>query len=244
MHRLAAAATVLILAWGTHARAGDDTIFQYSTLDALSAGVFDGQMSFGELARHGDLGLGTFNALDGEMVAFDGAFWRITHDGTVHAVGPEELTPFAAVTPFAADAAFALEGGLDLPGLSALLDSRLVYRNTPVAIRIDGVFAELTIRAPARQEKPYVGLIEALASQNTWQHQDIAGTMVGFWFPAWMGTINAPVWHLHFLSADRTVGGHVLAAQTGQADVQLDRSPDMNLVLPRTQAFADAVIGE
>lgn len=226
------------------ARAGDDTIFQYSTLDALSAGIFDGEMTFGELADHGDLGLGTFNALDGEMVAFDGAFWRITHDGVVHAVEPEEQTPFAAVTPFAADASFALEGGLDMAGLSALLDSRLADRNTPVAIRIDGVFADLTIRAPQRQEKPYVGLIEALASQNTWQHQGIEGTMVGFWFPAWMATLNAPVWHLHFLSADRTVGGHVLAAQTGQVNVQLDHSDTLTLVLPRTEAFADGVFGQ
>lgn len=225
------------------ARAGDDTIFQYSTLDALSVGVFDGEMTFGELAGHGDMGLGTFNALDGEMVAFDGAFWRIGHDGIVHAVEPEEQTPFAAVTPFAADTSFALEGGLDMAGLSALLDSRLDDRNTPVAVRIDGLFADLTIRAPERQEKPYVTLIEALASQNTWQHSDIEGTMVGFWFPAWMASLNAPVWHLHFLSDDRTVGGHVLAARTGEATVQLDRSDTLTLVLPRTQAFADAAIG-
>ena len=242
-HILPAAVAALLIACAG-ARAGDDTIFQYSTLDALSAGVFDGEMTFGELAGHGDLGLGTFNALDGEMVAFEGAFWRITHDGVVHPVGPEELTPFAAVTPFAPDASFALEGVLDLAGLSALLDSRLTDRNTPVAVRIDGTFASLTIRAPERQEKPYVTLIEALASQNTWQHEAIAGTMVGFWFPAWMGALNAPVWHLHFLSADRDVGGHVLAAQTGEANVQLDRSPDMTLVLPRTEAFGAAELGQ
>jgi len=248
MRILGTATAAIVLAWGigaqSPARAQDDTIFQYSTLDALVAGVFDGDMTFGELARHGDLGLGTFNALDGEMVAFDGAFWRITHDGVVHPVGPDERTPFAAVTPFEADSSLALEGGLDMAGLSALLDGQLADRNTPVAVRIDGTFSALTIRAPERQEMPYVGLVEALGSQNTWQHQDIAGTMVGFWFPSWMAAINAPVWHLHFLSADQTAGGHVLALEIGEATVQLDRSPDLALVLPQTEAFAAAAIGQ
>lgn len=239
---LAALAACLLLV--SAARAGDDTIFQYSTIDALVAGVFDGDMTFAELARHGDLGLGTFNALDGEMVAFDGRFWRITHDGTVHAVAPEETTPFATVTPFQADSSFALEGGLDAAALGALLDSSLTDRNTPVAVRIDGVFTALTIRAPERQEQPYPGLAQALESQNTWQHTNIAGTMVGFWFPAWMASIDPPVWHLHFLSDDRTVGGHVLALETGEVTVALDRSPDLSLVLPRTAAFADAEIGQ
>jgi acetolactate decarboxylase len=238
----AAAVAACMLVWGGAARAGEDTIFQYSTIDALVAGVYDGEMTFAELARHGDLGLGTFNALDGEMLAFDGVFWRITHDGKVHAVPPEALTPFATVTPFEADTSFALEGDLDMTALAALLDSHLADRNTPVAVRIDGIFTALTIRAPERQQKPYPGLAEALKSQNTWQHDDIEGTMVGFWFPAWMASLDPPVWHLHFLSADQTVGGHVLALEIGAVTVGLDPSPDMALVLPRTQAFADAEI--
>lgn len=244
MRGLAAITAACLLAWGAGARAGDDTIYQYSTIDALVAGVYDGDLTYAELARHGDLGLGTFNALDGEMVAFDGVFWRVTHDGTVKTAEPDDVTPFATVTPFAADTAFAIAGGLDMAALSALLDSRLADRNTPVAVRIDGTFASLTVRAPERQEQPYVGLTEALKSQNTWQHADIAGTMVGFWFPAWMSSIAPPVWHLHFLSDDRTVGGHVLALETGEATVQLDPSGDIALALPRNEAFAGAKIGQ
>lgn len=244
MRGLAAITVACLLAWSGAARAGDDTIYQYSTIDALVAGVFDGDLTYAELARHGDLGLGTFNALDGEMVAFDGAFWRITHDGTVHAALADDVTPFATVTPFEADSVFAIAGGLDMTALSALLDGHLADRNTPVAVRIDGTFTSLTVRAPERQEQPYVGLTEALKSQNTWQHTDIAGTMVGFWFPAWMASIAPPVWHLHFLSDDRTVGGHVLALETGEATVQLDASADIALALPRNEAFTGAAIGE
>ncbi len=57
------------------ALAGDQQVlFQTSTLQALMNGVYDGDCSFGELAKHGDFGLGTFAALDGEMVALKGRF--------------------------------------------------------------------------------------------------------------------------------------------------------------------------
>jgi len=240
--RWIAAALLGAMAAATAAVAGDgkDTIYQVSTLDALMAGVFDGTVTYGQMARHGDLGLGTFNALDGEMIAFDGTIWRVTHDGSVNEVGPDEPTPFAAMTPFDADTTLAIEGGLDMAALGSLLDGRLEDRNTPVAVRIDGLFTTLTVRAPERQETPYVGLVEALRTQAVWEHEAIAGTMVGFWFPAWLGGLNAPGWHLHFLSDDRTVGGHVLGLETGAVTVGLDRSPTLVLVLPETEAFGAA----
>jgi acetolactate decarboxylase len=41
-------------------------------MGALLAGVYDGNVTIRELLRHGDFGLGTFNALDGEMLVLDG----------------------------------------------------------------------------------------------------------------------------------------------------------------------------
>jgi acetolactate decarboxylase len=46
----------------------DDTIFQVSTLNSLSAGNFDGNWTIGELRSHGNTGIGTLNSLDGEMI--------------------------------------------------------------------------------------------------------------------------------------------------------------------------------
>src|SRR5690349_23151149 len=75
-------------------------LFQASTIRALLEGAFEGDLSFAELAEHGDLGLGTLNHLDGEMVALDGEFFRADVEGALHRVGPEERTPFAVVTRF------------------------------------------------------------------------------------------------------------------------------------------------
>ena len=40
-------------------------LFQASTIGALLEGAFEGDVSFDDLAEHGDLGLGTLNGLDG-----------------------------------------------------------------------------------------------------------------------------------------------------------------------------------
>jgi acetolactate decarboxylase len=61
----------LIRAFHAHLAAGDLThrdasaaheIFQTSTINALLESVYDGDVTFAELARHGDLGLGTQRA--------------------------------------------------------------------------------------------------------------------------------------------------------------------------------------
>ena len=73
-----------------HAEREPHVLFQASTIGALLDGAFDGDLSFAELAERGDLGLGTLNHLDGEMVALDGEFFRADVDGNVTAVDRRE----------------------------------------------------------------------------------------------------------------------------------------------------------
>src|SRR5215472_16103940 len=53
------------------------TMFQVSTVTALVEGIFQGAVRVATLREHGDLGLGTFEGLDGEMVIVDGHY---THE--------------------------------------------------------------------------------------------------------------------------------------------------------------------
>jgi acetolactate decarboxylase len=48
------------------------TLYQVSTATALVEGIYQGAVRVGTLREHGDLGLGTFEDLDGEMVIVDG----------------------------------------------------------------------------------------------------------------------------------------------------------------------------
>src|SRR3954470_13123484 len=83
-----------------HAERDAHVLFQASTIGALLDGAFDGDLSFAELAEHGDLGLGTLNRLDGEMIALDGEFFRADVDGAVKPISATAKTPFAVVTRF------------------------------------------------------------------------------------------------------------------------------------------------
>ena len=130
-------------------------LFQTSTLQALMAGVYDGDLTFQALARHGDFGLGTFDALDGEMIALDGIFYQIKADGRVSPVAGSMKTPFAEVTFFKAGRTHMIEMPLNYQQLLDYVDRLLPSPNLPYAIRIDGLFTSVKTRSIPRQQKPY-----------------------------------------------------------------------------------------
>ena len=66
---LIAVLLVPLLTCAVSLAAEQKVLFQTSTLQALMNGVYDSDYSFRDLTKHGDFGLGTFEALDGEMVA-------------------------------------------------------------------------------------------------------------------------------------------------------------------------------
>src|SRR5882724_5334952 len=93
-----------------HAERAPHVLFQASTIGALLDGSFEGDVTFAELAEHGNLGLGTLNHLDGEMIAIDGRFYRADVEGGVSEVPAQERTPFAVIVPFRPEIGFDLEG--------------------------------------------------------------------------------------------------------------------------------------
>src|SRR3982074_389901 len=98
------------------------TLYQISTATALVEGIYQGAVRLRTLREHGDLGLGTFENLDGEMMIVDGKCFQIRGDGSVHEVGDEVLSPFAVVTSFAADETVTLADCADLAALEAASD--------------------------------------------------------------------------------------------------------------------------
>jgi len=74
------------------------------------------------LREHGDLGLGTFEELDGEMVILDGKFYQVRCDGSVREVRDDVLTPFAVITRFSADAVVTLDHCPDMRRLTSCFD--------------------------------------------------------------------------------------------------------------------------
>jgi acetolactate decarboxylase len=223
-----------------HAEREPHVLFQASTIGALLEGAYDGDLSFAELAEHGDLGLGTLNGLDGEMIALDGHFYRADVEGSVREIDGAARTPFAVVTRFEPSVNTEVAGPLEHEALLVQLDEMIPAGGVSCAIRIDGRFERVKARSVPRQHPPYRPLTEVVAEQHVFELHDVAGTMLGFRFPAYVEGIEVSGYHLHFISDDRSRGGHVLGSRgAGMLRVGLDPSSDLHVELPPGIELAD-----
>jgi acetolactate decarboxylase len=99
-------------------------------------------------------------------------------------------------------------------------------------VRFDGEFGLVRARSVPRQEPPYRPLAEVAAQQRVFELEDVRGTLVGFRFPDYAGDLEPAGHHLHFISDDRTRGGHVLGCGRSAGRLRIDRSSDLHVELP------------
>ncbi|RRB06685.1 acetolactate decarboxylase [Larkinella rosea] len=202
-----------------------DFLYQYSIINALLAGVFDGNLTFGEVKKHGDFGVGTFNRVDGELVINQGKMYRIRSNGTVSEVSDRDSTSLAFVKFFKADSSFTIQtAGMTLDQVQKKIAAALPV-NEIYAIRLKGQFSKMTTRAPAPAQKPYPTLNDHLArTQVIFNLTNTTGVAVGFLIPTYMEKVNVPGFHFHYLSDDLKSGGHVYDFTVTQITVEIDRT--------------------
>ena len=225
-----------------------DAIYQVSLLDGLMQGDYDGTATVGQLLQEGNTGLGTFDKLDGEMIVLDGVVYQAKSDGSVAVAGDAQTVPFAAVTDFDEDiAGVPLSSIADFGGLKAALDDIIAKQtgdfNRFYVAEIKGNFDVMRVRSVPVQEKPYKPLAEVTKNQAEFVYENIPGTAVAMRFPDYMQGINLPGWHLHFLSDDKTKGGHVLDLKLADGTVSMDTVLAFQLVAPGTESFANLDLG-
>ncbi|MFA5222113.1 MAG: acetolactate decarboxylase [Methanoregula sp.] len=215
-----------------------ETLYQVSTIDALMQGVFDGVQPVGEMKKHGDFGIGTFHALDGEMIVLDGEVYQAKADGRVYTVSDTATTPLATVTYFSRDFSETAGRPLNFSEFSADMSTRLPSQNMIYAVRMHGTFPQMKVRAIPAQQKPYPTLTEAAKNQSVYTYADTTGTVVGFYTPVFFKGLNVAGYHLHYLSDDRDTGGHILDfAVPVNAIVEYDITPVFTMPLPTSGAF-------
>ena len=214
--------------------AAEPALFQVGVIDALLAGSYDGSVTLDELRSRGDFGLGTFQGLDGELVLLDGVVHQVPVDGKVRRPSGSLTTPFAQVLRFAPGQKVPLAATSSLAAVEAALDARLIDANVFAAVRIDAEFSSLTARSVPAQRPPYRPLAEVAKEQAVFPFANARGTLVGLRGPAFARGLGVPGWHWHFLTQDRTRGGHVMAftlADAPQAQLMVLRR--LELVLPQ-----------
>ena len=224
-------ALVLFAAVAAPVRASE--VYQISTISSLLAGGYDGDTTVGELIGHGGFGLGTFNGVDGEMMVLDGEVFRGTVDGGAHMVAPSELTPFAVVVPLRPQGSAPVAAGQSFEQLEAALDALPYSASRVLAARVEGRFRAVAVRSEPKQQPPYRPLADVMkAQQAVHTLVEVDGTLIGFRFPAAASSVNVAGWHFHFLSADKTRGGHVLSLTTGAAVALLEEFADLRIRFP------------
>ena len=217
-----------------------DVLYQVALLQSLAQGYFDGIVTVGELKRHGDTGIGTFEGVNGEMIVLDGTVYQAVADGSIAIPSDEETVPFSNVTYFDVDETLALSGIADMAALQEAMNGVVnkLGANCFYMVKIEGTFESIKVRSEYKQEKPYRMLDVALAADQTeFDYQDIRGTMVGLYCPDYMGDLNSVGWHFHFINEDRTRGGHVLQVSVAGAEAAFDMTDGFEMTLSREAVF-------
>ncbi|SLN54517.1 acetolactate decarboxylase [Ruegeria meonggei] len=214
--------------------------YQASLLSAVVQGVYDGTVSIEQLLEHGNFGLGTFNALDGEMIVLDGVAYRLDGDGNASVASNNALTPYAGVINFEPAVIRSLDTETQKDALEAQLDALAEARNLFYAVRFIGNIKHIKYRNVLRQEKPYKPLLEVVKTQAEFELNNVEGTILGFRCPDYAVGIGVPGYHLQFISADLSKGGHVLDYTLNSGRIEIDHTSSLHLELPETRSFSDA----
>ena len=217
-----------------------ETVNQVALLQSLTLGHFDGSITAAELKTLGDIGIGTFNGLDGELIMLDGVIYRANQNLEVNVVDDKITIPFSNVTFFNKDFAVKLKDISDKNALETLLN-KFVQKHGANAfyfVKIPANFNSILVRSEAGQKKPYPTLVQSLqATQQEKTFENANGTVVGLYCPPYMGGLNTPGWHFHFVSEDKTFGGHVLDLNIKSGKVEFDKTDNFNMRLPKKGDF-------
>ncbi|KXT79113.1 acetolactate decarboxylase [Streptococcus sp. DD13] len=189
-----------------------NTLFQYNTLGALMAGLYGGSLTVGELLEHGDLGLGTLDSIDGELIVLDGKAYQAKGSGDqpeVVEVADEMKVPYAAVIHHQAEVIFRQRFPMTAEELQKRIESYYDGENLFRSIKIVGDFTKMRVRMIPKSTSGEK-FADVATHQPEYSTDNISGTIVGIWTPEIFHGVSVAGYHLHFISDDHSFGGHVM----------------------------------
>ncbi|WP_070412122.1 acetolactate decarboxylase [Pseudomonas lundensis] len=215
-------------------------LHQVSIMSALMDGVYEGEMTLAELFAKGDFGLGTFNELDGELIAFDGEAYQLRSDGSARPATGNQKTPYAVVTFFEPQLTLYVNSPVTRQALHHDIDAQIGSANVFCAIRIDGQFNHVRTRTVERQAPPFIPFTKAVEQQPLFDFAHAAGTLVGFRSPDFIQGIGVAGYHEHFITEQRHGGGHVIDFHLQHGSVQFGIISRLVVHFPTGEDFKHA----
>ncbi len=209
-------------------------LYQYSTMAALMDGAFSGTTTVENLLQHGDFGIGTFEGVDGEMIILNGKVYKTDSSG-ISTLQPNDATsPFANITKFSTNYKTVINTNFEKLSESI---GEYINPNYFYAIKITGVFKKMDTRSPKKHEKPYPPLLDILKTQSIFNYTHTRGTIVGFFSPEYTQGIGVGGFHLHYISDDRTQGGHIFNFDINDATIEVSKPLNFKLELPQSDEY-------
>jgi alpha-acetolactate decarboxylase len=215
-------------------------LYQYSVISALMDGVASGGAELERLREQGTHGLGTFENIEGEMVMIDGVAYHLKADGSIQLASSSIKLPFAMVTRFQPTSTRNTSLAHKDDIMKNAHEMFPKANNLFLALRIEAVFQSIKVRTVRGQSYKGQPLAELGSSQTVNTYKDIRGTVFGFRSPPFSQGISVAGGHLHFVSADRDCGGHVLALEAQDALMSSAVIRHIHIELPESEQFNDA----
>ena len=216
-------------------------IYQASTLQALALGYTRPVITVQELLKHGDTGLGTFENVDGEMIVVDGVCYQAKPDGSIIRADDAAGVPFAVAGSVKKGRHFQIGEMQDIAAIKLALTLKIEEDfglNSIHIARIDGYFHTIHARAGAPYRSQHITLKDILSkTQKDFCFESLYGTLVCVYYPDYMDGINASGWHMHFVSQDRSLGGHVFEVSMRSGECQVQKMDRIEIQLPKEPAF-------
>jgi acetolactate decarboxylase len=216
----------------------ENEFYHYSIWAALVNKIYDGNLTVKEAKMHGDIGIGSYNGVDGELVMMDEILYQIPSSGKVKVASDSMRIPYLNTTFFNKEISYDLNDRMNYDSLRKKIQFHFPSRNFFYAFKIHGEFDTLKLGSMQKQERPYLQSLDSLLpNRPKFDHTNISGTMVGFWCPDFIGDINVAGFHLHFLSDDKKTGGHVLEFTGKNFKVDMDKLTSYRFILPDTEDY-------
>tara|TARA_R110000868_G_scaffold83773_3_gene236601 strand:- start:229 stop:1032 length:804 start_codon:yes stop_codon:yes gene_type:complete len=221
-----------------HETVKKNVFYHYSIWWAFVNKVFEGDITAEELKTKGDMALGSYNLLDGELIMLDGILYQAKENGEVLVPNDSIKVAYANAAFFDKDGGFKLDKINNYEALRTEINSKLPSINFFYAFKVKGDFKKMKCGGLHKQEPPFeTGLDVLIPSRPVFERENFSGTMVGFYCPEFIGNINVAGFHFHFVSDDKKFAGHVMEFEAENLVVEFDKMNKYQFVLPETEAY-------
>lgn len=213
-------------------------------MGAIKDGYLNGNVDVGTLRKQGNFGLGGFESFSGEMLLLDGVVYRIPFNGVPEVAKDADRLTYAEFTQF--HPTFSdFETSISKMELLKKLSEKLDNPNQFYSIKITGTFIRIKYRTLVEQDPPYHKPICAKLIDHVFDKDNVQGTIIGFINPSFVkGGIDYPGSHLHFLSDDRRLGGHVYDFEISSATIEIGSHQVFIIHLPTAKSFANVNVDD